>query len=78
MRPMKDARPPVQRMRRRFAAPRNIEPADRVLRVLIGSVLLAGVAIASSEWRWLGLVGSLPLLTGLTGYCPLYAWLSLD
>jgi hypothetical protein len=59
-------------------APRNVDPADRAVRIVIGGVLLAAVTMLSSNWRWLGLVGILPLLTGLAGWCPFYAWLARD
>ena len=62
----------------RLVAIRNVEPLDRLLRIMVGCALLAAVVAASSAWRWLGLVGLLPLLSGLAGYCPFYAWLSRD
>jgi hypothetical protein len=58
--------------------PRNIERADRILRTVLGAALLAAVVLVPSGWRWLGLLGLLPLATGLAGWCPLYAWLARD
>lgn len=54
-----------------FAPVRNVGTADRVIRVVLGVVLLAfGLAAGPATWwGWLGLV---PLVTGLVGYCPLY------
>lgn len=43
---------------------------DRVVRVLVGSVLLSLVFFGPHTW--LGLLGIVPLLTGLVGFCPLY------
>lgn len=62
----------------RMKPPRNVETLDRILRVAIGAGLLAAVFAYSSDWRWLGLVGTVPLLTGLAGWCPFYAWLARD
>ncbi|CAM3461595.1 DUF2892 domain-containing protein [Hydrogenibacillus schlegelii] len=49
----------------------NMGPVDRVIRVIIGIVLLFLVFVGpKTPWGWIGLV---PLLTGLIGFCPLYA-----
>jgi hypothetical protein len=49
---------------------------DRVVRVLFGSLLLSLVFIGPHTW--LGLLGLIPLLTGLVGFCPLYRALGLS
>jgi hypothetical protein len=61
-----------------FIRPRNVALLDRFLRIAIGAELLAAVFILPGEWRWLGLAGALPLLSGATGWCPIYAWLARD
>lgn len=44
--------------------------ADRLIRVVVGLVLISLVFIGpQTPWGWLGLV---PLVTGLVGFCPLY------
>jgi hypothetical protein len=48
----------------------NVALWDRVLRVLVGVVLLA-FAMIGPQSIW-GLLGVVPLLTGATGVCPLY------
>ncbi len=49
----------------------NVGGADRVLRILLGLVLLALVFVGpKTPWGWVGLV---PLLTGLFRMCPLYS-----
>jgi len=56
--------------------PTNEHPLERVLRVVLGLVLLALVFVGpQTAWGWLGLV---PLLTGLVGSCPLYTLLGLS
>ncbi|MDF3072072.1 MAG: hypothetical protein K0R38_7673, partial [Polyangiaceae bacterium] len=43
---------------------------DRVARVLLGSVLLALVFFGPRTG--FGLLGLIPLFTGIVGFCPLY------
>lgn len=49
----------------------NVGSIDRVLRIIIGLVLL-GLAASGSVgwWGWMGIV---PLATGAIGWCPPYA-----
>lgn len=55
---------------------KNEGKIDRTLRVLIGLVLLSLVFVGpQSLW---GLVGLVPLITGLVGFCPLYRVLGLN
>jgi len=49
---------------------RNEANWDRILRVVMGLVLLSMIFVGPQTW-W-GLIGAVPLLTGLLGYCPLY------
>lgn len=49
---------------------------DRVVRVLVGSVLLSLVFVGPHTW--LGLIGIVPLITGLVGVCPLYGALGVS
>ena len=49
---------------------------DRILRVVLGVVLLAlgWGGVVTGTWGWvLRIVGFIPLLTGLVGWCGLYA-----
>jgi hypothetical protein len=50
--------------------PTNESWPDRAFRVLLGLVLLALVFVGPKTY-W-GLLGLVPLLTGLIGSCPLY------
>ncbi len=43
---------------------------DRVLRVVVGLVLISLVFVGpQTPWGWIGVV---PLLTGVIGFCPAY------
>lgn len=56
----------------------NVGGVDRVLRILAGVGLLATVFVLDSDARWLGLVGLLPLATGVFRFCPAYALFGLS
>ena len=49
----------------------NVGGVDRVLRIVLGLVLIGLAATGTvGWWGWLGIV---PLATGLVGWCPPYA-----
>ena len=56
--------------------PRNEGTVDRLIRITLGVVLL-GLAFTGPRTSW-GLIGVVPLLTGLAGSCPLYAVLGFS
>jgi len=59
--------------------PKNVGPADRVVRVILGIALLAFFfLVPTSPWHWVGLLGIVPLLTAAIGSCPLYTLLGLS
>ena len=47
----------------------NVGNLDRIVRIVIGLILLSLPLWLDSSWRWLGLIGIMPLLTGLAGRC---------
>lgn len=56
---------------------KNVGSADRVIRIILGLVLLAIVVATDSPWRWVGLIGIVPLATAVFGVCPLYSLLGI-
>ncbi len=50
----------------------NVGGVDKILRIVIGLGLLSLVLFLEDSARWWGLVGLIPLLTGLVNFCPLY------
>ncbi len=56
---------------------KNEGTADRVIRVIIGLGLLSLLFLLHGPEHWLGLIGLVPLLTGLVGVCPMYAMLGM-
>lgn len=54
----------------------NEGAVDRILRVLVGAGVLSLAFIGpQTPWAYLGII---PLLTGLVGFCPLYAVLGIN
>lgn len=56
--------------------PNNEHPVERALRIVIGLALLA-LVVVGPKTLW-GLVGVVPLATGLLGSCPLYTVFGLS
>lgn len=56
--------------------PVNEGKLDRTLRVIAGLALLS-LTVIGPQTMW-GLVGLVPLLTGLAGFCPLYTVLGIN
>ena len=55
---------------------RNEGTVDRALRIILGLVLLSLVFIGP-QTMW-GLIGIVPLATGLIGSCPVYSILGIN
>ena len=54
----------------------NVGGMDRILRIVVGLVLIALAATgAVGWWGWLGII---PLLTGVVRFCPLYSLVGLN
>ncbi|WBX82898.1 YgaP family membrane protein [Sphingosinicella microcystinivorans] len=55
---------------------RNEGTIDRLLRMVVGLILIALVFVGPrTAWGWIGVV---PLLTGLVGMCPIYSLLGIN
>lgn len=53
----------------------NMGSIDRVLRAIVGVVLIALVFVGpQTAWGWIGVI---PLLTAFVGSCPLYSILGI-
>ncbi|MCY1721727.1 DUF2892 domain-containing protein [Prolixibacteraceae bacterium Z1-6] len=54
---------------------RNVGSVDRLVRIVIGLIIaILGVVFDS----WWGLIGIIPLATGLLNFCPLYLPLKIS
>lgn len=56
--------------------PKNEATIDRVIRVVLG-VLVLSLTVVGPHTLW-GLIGLVPLATGLLGSCPLYTLLGVS
>lgn len=53
----------------------NVGGIDKVMRIIVGVVLMAAAATGMvGWWGWLGVI---PLLTGLFNFCPAYTLLGI-
>jgi hypothetical protein len=70
---VKSAPRPLARLARKEKFMKTNEGiTDRVIRMTAGYLILSAFFLIDGNARWLTLVGVVPLLTGLFGYCPLY------
>ncbi len=59
----------------------NVGTIDRVVRIVIGLVLIAyaiPIGFSATGWNWIGWIGIVPLLTAVFGYCPAYRLIGLS
>jgi hypothetical protein len=54
---------------------RNVGTADRVVRILIG---IAAIVVGIVMHSWWGLLGLLPIATGVIRFCGLYTILGIN
>ena len=55
---------------------KNIHPVERVIRVVVG-IVLTTMAFVGPANPWF-LLGIIPVLTGLVGWCPPYQMLGIN
>ena len=56
----------------------NVGSMDRVVRLVLGLVLLSGYFWLSGGTRWVALAGLVLIVTAGVSFCPLYALLGID
>lgn len=55
---------------------RNVGTVDRVIRIVVGLLLISQVFWGlETNWGWIGVI---PLVTGILGTCPAYRLLGLS
>lgn len=58
---------------------KNVGGIDRILRIVIGLALIAGFFLnPEGSYRWLYLIGIVPLATGLMSSCLLYRLVGIN
>ncbi len=56
----------------------NVGSADKIVRVIIGLGLLSLMFLLEGNIRWIGLIGVVPVLTALIGWCPAYSLFGMN
>jgi hypothetical protein len=57
----------------------NMGTIDRVIRIVVGLVLLSLIVLVpEAPWRWVGLIGIVPLVTAIIGWCPAYSLIGVN
>jgi hypothetical protein len=57
---------------------RNIGTFDRVIRLVVGVMVLGLFGALDPPWKYFTLLGLIPVGTALTGNCPMYTWLGIN
>ncbi|WP_414040607.1 DUF2892 domain-containing protein [Acidithiobacillus sp. M4-SHS-6] len=58
--------------------PVNEGKLDRLIRVILGLVIIVVLAVfLPGASKWWALLGLIPLITGITGFCALYTLLGI-
>jgi hypothetical protein len=52
---------------------KNVGSIDRFVRIIAGLALLSLLILVEGNWRWLGLIGLVPLVTGILSWGPAYS-----
>jgi hypothetical protein len=51
----------------------NVGSADKIIRIIIGIALLSMLLWVPGNAKYWGLIGIIPIVTALMGWCPAYA-----
>lgn len=54
---------------------RNVGKVDKIIRIIVGLIIIAVGVIYNS---WFAIIGFVPLLTAVIGWCPLYCPLKIN
>ena len=57
---------------------KNVGSTDRIIRVILGIAVLSLLFFLHGNQKYWGLIGLIPLITGLIGYCPIYSLLKIS
>ncbi len=57
---------------------KNMGPVQRAIWVIAGLVLIAWALFGSGDYKWIGWIGIVPLVTGAIGWCAFNAVLGIN
>ena len=50
----------------------NVGSVDKVIRIILGIILLSLLFVIEGSLKWIGLIGGVLLFTAFINWCPLY------
>jgi len=56
----------------------NIGKLDATIRYAVGIFLLAMIFLVEGPWRWLGVIGVIPIVTAAITWCPVWKLFGID
>jgi hypothetical protein len=56
----------------------NVGKIERAVRLIVGVMILGLYGALDPPWKYLALIGLIPLGSAITGFCPVYAWLGVN
>lgn len=62
----------IKKNARRVKQMKNVGKPDRIIRIILGIALLNLLFFLDGNAKYWGLVGLIPLITGILGVCPIY------
>ncbi len=57
---------------------KNVGGIDKILRIVVGALLVLAYFLTDGPYSWLYLLGIIPLVTGLLGTCPVYSLIGVN
>jgi len=57
---------------------KNMGNIDRIIRLIVGAGLFSLLFVVNNNWKYLGILGIILLLTSAVGVCPLYMPFKID
>jgi len=57
---------------------KNMGKIDRIIRLIVGAGLFSLLFIVNNNWKYLGILGIVLLITAAIGVCPLYLPFKID
>lgn len=56
----------------------NVGGMDRFIRIIIGLALLSLLLFIDGDWKYIGLIGVVPIFTAFIKFCPLYTLFGIN
>jgi len=57
---------------------KNMGKIDRIIRLIAGAGLVSLLFLVNNNWRYVGILGIVLLITSAVGVCPLYMPFKID